>query len=102
MRFRGCQVSFKEGEAEGGSLRGTEKVRTDEPWNMAVKNKRPLSMILWMDKILHQIETMGNQCALVFTGESSFHGLLGDAKRILSIHSIIADCHPQDLRPESS
>ena len=29
---------------------------------------------LWMDKILHHLETMGNHCALAFTGESSFQG----------------------------
>ena len=41
-----------------------------------------------MNEILHHFETMGNRCwlALVFTGESSFQGLLG-AKWILSIHS---------------
>ena len=29
--------------------------------------------------ILHHFETMGNHGLLVFTGESSFHGLLGGA-----------------------
>ena len=43
--------------------------------------------ILWMDEILHHVETMGSHCSLVFTGESSFQGLL-ERCRILSIHSI--------------
>ena len=33
--------------------------------------------ILWMDEILHHVETMNNLCSLVFTGESSFQGFLG-------------------------
>ena len=36
-------------------------------------------MVLWMDKILHQIETMGNNCLLVFTGESASQGFVGGA-----------------------
>ena len=36
-----------------------------------------VAIILWMDKILHHIETMGNHFLLVFTGEPSFQGLLG-------------------------
>ena len=35
--------------------------------------------LLWMDKILHHFETMGNLCLLVFTGEPSFQGFLGGA-----------------------
>ena len=38
------------------------------------------SDLLWMDKILHQIETIGNHCFLLFTGELSFPGFLGGAK----------------------
>ena len=44
-------------------------------------------LLLWMDEILHHLETMGNRCLLVFTGESSFQGFLGGAKWISSIHS---------------
>ena len=40
-----------------------------------------------MDEILHHFETMGHHYLLVFTGESSFQGFLGDAKWISSIHS---------------
>ena len=43
--------------------------------------------ILWVDKILHHFETMGNHCSLVFTGESSFPCFLGGTKWISSIHS---------------
>ena len=32
--------------------------------------------LLWMDEILHHLRTMGNHCLLVFTGESSFQGVL--------------------------
>ena len=28
------------------------------------------AIILWMNEILHHLETMGNHCLLVFTGES--------------------------------
>ena len=35
-------------------------------------------LILWMDKILHHFETMGQPYCLVFTG-SSLQGLLGGA-----------------------
>ena len=35
--------------------------------------------ILWMDEILHQLETMGNCCLLAFTRELSFQGFLGGA-----------------------
>ena len=35
--------------------------------------------ILWMDEILHHLETMGHHCWLVYTGESSFQGFLGGA-----------------------
>ena len=38
-----------------------------------------ICFILWMDEILHQFETNGNHCSLVFTGESSFQGFLGGA-----------------------
>ena len=41
-----------------------------------------------MDRILHHLESMGNHCLLVFTGESSFQGCVGNAKWISSIHSI--------------
>ena len=34
---------------------------------------------MWMDEILHHLETMGNHNSLVCTGESSFQGLLGGA-----------------------
>ena len=30
-----------------------------------------VSPILWMDEILHHLQTMGNHCLLVFTGESN-------------------------------
>ena len=33
---------------------------------------RVLAPILWMDEILHHLETMTNYGLLVFTGESSF------------------------------
>ena len=42
---------------------------------------------LWMDKILHHFETMGNHCLLVFTGNQTIPGLLRWC-RILSIHSM--------------
>ena len=35
--------------------------------------------LLWVDEILHQIETIGNHCLLVFTGEASPQGFLGGA-----------------------
>ena len=35
--------------------------------------------ILWMNEILHHLETMGNHGWLVFTGESTFQGVLGGA-----------------------
>ena len=35
--------------------------------------------LLWMNKILHHLETMKNHCLLVFTGESSFQRFLGGA-----------------------
>ena len=38
-----------------------------------------MAFLLWMDEILHHLETMGNHCLLVFTGESSFQGFLGGA-----------------------
>ena len=43
----------------------------------------------WMDKILHHLETMGNHCSLVLTGESFSPGPLSWC-RIPSIHSITA------------
>ena len=36
----------------------------------------------------HHVETMGNHCLLVFTGESSFHGFLDDAGFRLSTVSL--------------
>ena len=36
--------------------------------------------LLWMDEILHHLETMGNHYLLVFTGESSFQGSFGGAE----------------------
>ena len=36
-------------------------------------------VLRWMDKILHQFDTIGSQCWLVFAGESSFPGFLGCA-----------------------
>ena len=47
----------------------------DWPWQMLCLPAH----ILWMDKILHHFETMGNHCLLVFAGELSFQGLLGGA-----------------------
>ena len=44
-------------------------------------------ILLWMDKILHHFETIGNHCSLVFTGESSFQVFFRWC-RILSIHSM--------------
>ena len=35
--------------------------------------------LLWMDDILHHLETMGNHCLLAFTRESSLQGFLGGA-----------------------
>ena len=35
--------------------------------------------LLWMDEILHHLETMGSHGCLVFTGESTFQGFLGGA-----------------------
>ena len=39
----------------------------------------PNQDILWIDEILHHVETMGNHCALVFTRDKSFQGFLGGA-----------------------
>ena len=47
---------------------------------------RPPRLVLWMDEILHQFETMGSHCLLVFTGESFIPRFLRWC-RILSIHS---------------
>ena len=38
-----------------------------------------LPKMLWMDKILHQFETMKKHCLLAFTGKPSFQGFLGGA-----------------------
>ena len=38
-----------------------------------------LPNILWVDEILHHVETTGNHCLLVFTGQSSFQGFYGGA-----------------------
>ena len=43
------------------------------------------TLILWMDEILHHVETMGNHCLLAFTEESSFQVLRWC--RTSSIHS---------------
>ena len=40
------------------------------PWGLGVWTNID-THILWMDKILHHLETMGNHCLLEFTGESS-------------------------------
>ena len=49
------------------------------PWRLWFVSLQANSVILWMDEILHHVKTMGNQCLLVFTGESSFYGFSGDA-----------------------
>ena len=41
--------------------------------------REAMVVILWMDEILHHLETMGNHCLLVFTGDSSFQGFLDGA-----------------------
>ena len=38
-----------------------------------------LQTLLWMDEILHHLESMGNRCWLAVTGESSFQALQNDA-----------------------
>ena len=37
------------------------------------------TFILWMDRILHHLGSMGNHCSLAFPGDSSFQGFLGGA-----------------------
>ena len=50
----------------------------------------PDVVILWMDEILHQFETIGNHDWLVFALEPAFQGFVfvRGAKWILPIHSI--------------
>ena len=38
-----------------------------------------MKVILWVYEILHHFETKGNHCVLVFIGQSSFEGFLGNA-----------------------
>ena len=47
-----------------------------------------ISVILWMDRILHYLESMRNHCLLAFTGESSFAGILIRWCKISRTHSI--------------
>ena len=42
-----------------------------------------------MDKRLHHFGSIGNQCCLVFTRESSLQGFLGGAKWISFIHIMV-------------
>ena len=35
---------------------------------------RPRMVVLWMDKMLHQLTIVRTHCFFVFTGESSFQG----------------------------
>ena len=51
--------------------------------------------LLWMDEILHQIDIMGNNCLLVFTGGSWFQGFLGGANWISSIHTYLPSPSPE-------
>ena len=46
--------------------------------------------LLWMDTILHNLETMGNHGWWVFAGESPFQGFLGGVKWISSIHTMVS------------
>ena len=52
---------------------------TDHGLQKAVNGTKKKNKKLWMDKILHHMEIMGNYCWWVFTGESACHGFLGGA-----------------------
>ena len=54
-------------------------VRRPQAALMGFQAGTDLRISLWMDKFLHQIQTMENHCLLVFTRESSSHGFLGGA-----------------------
>ena len=62
-----------------------KKSRSLEPIaKMTCRVPKNLRVILWVDEIRvsHHFETMGNHCLLVFTGETSFQGVLGGAEFI--------------------
>ena len=80
---RGVVRSHRVLQKESSSIRGFFSIRILQACICGFSTS-----ILWMaaKSISHHVETIGNQCFLVFTGEASPQGFLGGAKWISSVH----------------